>query len=335
MSQEELKMTDKNIWIEKYRPETINDLICEDRIKNNFKRYIEDGNIPNLIFSGRAGTGKTASALILAHSIFKEEDSFEGNFVELNASDERGIDVIRTKIKSIADTMPINDYSFKIILLDEADALTKDAQNALKRPIEKASENCRFVFTCNYLSGIIEPLQSRCATFRFKPASLDDLKLLLDRICKKEGIEQLNEDVIKAIFYVSKADFRKAINVLQSSYNHEKEITEKTVYGVSNSINPNEIRDMIVLASKGRFLESCSELDNLLIEKGYTGKDIIDGIFESIFDIGIPESIIADFCYSLGETDVRVSDGLNDRIHLHSLLSYIYLKSSEKGNMEK
>lgn len=327
MTEKDRMLKEKDIWIEKYRPKTIDDLICDSKIKNNLKSYIEDGNIPNLIFSGRAGTGKTASGLILGHSIFKEDDSFGANFVELNASDERGIDVIRTKIKSMADTMPINDYDFKIILLDEADALTKDAQNALKRPIEKASENCRFVFTCNYLSGLIEPLQSRCATFIFRPASLDDIKLLVDKVCKKEGIDQLSEDVIKAIFYVSKGDFRKSINLLQSAYNYEKEITEKTIYEVSSYINPNEIRDMIVLASKGKFLESCAELDNLLIDKGYTGKDIIDGISESIFDIGIPESIIASFSYALGETDTRISDGLNDRIHLRYLLSYVYLKS--------
>ena len=161
----------EDIWIEKYRPKILNDIVGQDEIVERLKAYVKTKNVPHLMFAGPAGTGKTTSALALSKELFGE--SWKNNFHELNASDERGIGIVRGKIKDFARTAPIGKTAFKIIFLDEADSLTADAQSALRRTIEKYSHICRFVLSVNYSSKIIEPIQSRCTIFRFNPIRND------------------------------------------------------------------------------------------------------------------------------------------------------------------
>ena len=179
------------------------------------------------MFAGPAGTGKTTSALALAKEIFG--DNWRNNFVELNASDERGIDVVRGKIKEFARTAPIGGASFKIIFLDEADALTGDAQAALRRTMEKYSAICRFILSCNYSSKIIEPIQSRCAVFRFRPLKEKDIKQYLTRIAKAEKID-LTDDAADALVHVASGDMRKAVNSLQVAASLGDKVTIDVVY---------------------------------------------------------------------------------------------------------
>ena len=155
------------IWTEKYRPKKFHEIKGQEAVVNRAEAFVKQKNMPHLLFAGPAGTGKTSLSLVIAKNLFK--DSWYENFLELNASDERGIDVIRVKVKDFARTRAIGDVPFKIIYLDECDALTKEAQQALRRTMENYTQTCRFILSCNYSSKIIDPIQSRCSVFRFKP----------------------------------------------------------------------------------------------------------------------------------------------------------------------
>jgi replication factor C small subunit len=200
-------------WVEKYRPANLSEVVGHEEITKRLKGYVEKKNIPNMMFSGPAGTGKTSSAIALAKEFFGT--NYEQNFLELNASDDRGIDVVRNTIKDFARTLAF-DAGFKIIFLDECDALTQDAQQALRRTMEKYTKTCRFILSCNYSSKIIEPIQSRCVIYRFKPLNALDVDKQIDHIASKEKLS-VDEGAKKALNYVSNGDMRKTTNILQAA----------------------------------------------------------------------------------------------------------------------
>src|SRR3989338_7770496 len=200
-------------WIEKHRPQKLDELVGQKEITARLKKAAEDRNVPNMLFAGPAGVGKTSAAVALSKELFGK--SFNQNFLELNASDDRGIDVVRTTIKEFARTLAF-DSGFKIIFLDESDALTADAQQALRRTMERYTRTCRFILSCNYSSRLIEPIQSRCVVFRFTPLPATQVANKLKEIAEKEKVE-IGEDAVKAMIYVSEGDLRKAINILQAS----------------------------------------------------------------------------------------------------------------------
>ena len=176
-------MTD--LWIEKYRPKEFSDVKGQKDTVRSLEAFVKKKSFPHLIFAGPPGSGKSTLALIIAKKLFG--DSWERNLLELNSSDERGIDTVRIKVKDFARTKTLGDFPFKIIFLDEADALTKEAQQALRRTMENFSNTCRFILSCNYSSKLIDPIMSRCAVFRFKPLEFDDIDKIIENICKKEG----------------------------------------------------------------------------------------------------------------------------------------------------
>lgn len=304
-------------WTEKYRPQKLDEIVGRPYIVERLKSYVERKNMPHLLFAGPAGVGKTTSALALANEMFG--DTWRQNFQETNASDERGINVVRERIKDFARTMSMGG-NFKIIFLDESDALTPDAQNALRRTMEIYTSTCRFILSCNYSSKIIPPIQSRCAIFRFGPLTNEAIEEKLRMIARNEELN-LKDDGIEAIKYIADGDMRKAENTLQAAAFLGKEINEEIVYQVSSRARPEEIREMVQAALGGGFLESRKLLDSLLIEKGLSGEDIITQMHKQIVELDIGEDKKVDLVDKIGEHEFRLVEGSNERIQLEALLA--------------
>jgi replication factor C small subunit len=307
------------VWVEKYRPHKLSDVIGQKAIVERLSSYVRTRSMPHMLFAGPAGSGKTTCAIALARELYS--DGWRDNLIELNASDERGIDIVRGKIKDFARAATIGQNEFKIIFLDEADSLTGDAQAALRRTMERYTATCRFILSCNYSSRIIEPIQSRCAVFRFKPLLETDVKEYLMRIAEAEGVD-LKGDGVDAITSIAAGDLRKATNIFQVAASSEQAIDQDVVYDCTESMRPSEVDELLKTALKGNFTGARSRLDDLIVRHGLSGEDIVKGIHKAVFDLPVNEDSKIRLVDRVGEAEFRIISGSNERIQLEALLAH-------------
>ncbi|WP_193788048.1 replication factor C small subunit [Haloferax elongans] len=314
----------REIWIEKYRPQTLDDVYGQEEIVERLRSYIERDDLPHLLFAGPAGVGKTTSATAIARAIYG--DDWRGNFLELNASDQRGIDVVRDRIKNFARSS-FGGHDYRIIFLDEADSLTNDAQSALRRTMEQFSDNTRFILSCNYSSKIIDPIQSRCAVFRFSPLGDDAIADQTRDIAKAEGIE-LTEDGLDALVYAAGGDMRRAINSLQAAATTGEVVDEEAVYMITSTARPEDIETMVRDAIDGEFTAARKQLETLIVDTGMAGGDIIDQLHRSVWDFDLDERAAVRLMERIGEADYRISEGANEQVQLEALLASLALSEN-------
>ncbi len=308
-----------DVWTEKYRPDTLDEVVGQEEIIERLEAFVEEESVPHLLFAGPAGTGKTTSAIALAKDLYG--DKWKQNFMETNASDDRGIDVVREKIKDFARTKPVN-AEYKIIFLDEADALTSDAQQALRRTMERYTENCRFVLSCNYSSKIIDPIQSRCAVFRFNRLEDGDVEEYIDRIADGEDFE-ISEDAVDAILRVVGGDLRRVTNILQTAAIQKDRIEEEDIYSAAASLRPDEVNEVLDNALEGNFMDARDTLSELMIERGLDGQDVIGSIHRELFDLDISDEGKLEVIENLAEYEFRIAEGGTDDIQIEALLAHI------------
>jgi len=313
-------------WVEKYRPQSLDEVVGQDHIIQRLKRYVKEGNMPNLMFTGPAGVGKTTTALALAKSILGEY--WRQNFLELNASDARGIDTVRKDIKSFSRLKSVG-APFRIIFLDEVDNMTKDAQHALRREMEMYTKTSSFILSCNYSSKIIDPIQSRCAIFRFAPVKGSQIIKRLKQIAEAENIKTTS-GALESIVYFAEGDMRRAVNILQASSTIEKEITEDSVYEVISKAKPRDVRKIVNQALDGKFMEARNLLREVMVVQGTSGEDMITQIYQEVSKMAVEgtinEDTYIDLIENIGTYDHRIREGSNPRIQLEALLTRFLLK---------
>jgi len=310
------------IWTEKYRPSNYLEVVGQDEIIKRVESLTKSMNIPHLLFAGPAGTGKSTLALIIVKDLFGAD--WKENYLELNASDERGINIVREKVKNFARTKSLGKIPFKIIFLDEADALTPEAQQALRRTMENYSATCRFILSCNYSSKIIDPIQSRCAIFRFKLLEKKAIEQVLNTIAQQERLT-INPEAVEILYEGSEGDCRRSINLLQSSAAISPSITAELVSTMISNAKPKDIKVVLDYALAGDFQRSREKLLDVMLKESISGQDVIKAIQKEIWNLPIEPEIKVKLTEKTGEAEFRIVEGSDPFIQLQALLASFVL----------
>jgi len=315
-------MESSDVWTEKYRPKKFEDVVGQEEVLKRVKSLVNSINIPHLLFAGPAGTGKSTLALIIVRQLFGE--SWRDNYLELNASDERGIDVVRQKVKDFARTRAIGNVPFKVIFLDEADALTREAQQALRRTMENYTSTCRFILSCNYSSKILDPIQSRCVVFRFQLLDKKDIKRRIEYIAQNEGLTITNE-AFDAVYEASEGDCRRVINFLQATASISPNITPDLVNTIVSKAKPADIKVVLDYSLSGDFHGARDKLLNIMLRDSISGQDVIKSIQKEIWNLPIDAEVKVKLTEKTGEAEFRLVEGSDEFIQLEALLASFVL----------
>jgi replication factor C small subunit len=313
-------VTSELFWFEKYRPRSLDEVADLEEVKARLRELVRSGSVPHLLFYGPPGTGKTTVALALARELYGSR--WRECALELNASDERGINVIRERVKEFARTAPPGGAPFKLVILDEADNMTGDAQQALRRIMEMYAQNARFVLLANYVSRIIDPIISRCAVFRFSPLPRKLMAERLRYIAKSEGVE-LKDDAIDLIYELSEGDMRRAINLLQVAAAASKIVDAGAVASAAAVIRPAEVAELLNLALAGDLIKARDKLRELMYLKGVAGADIIKMLLRELIKSQLDDDVKAEIAEVLADADYRLTQGADEEIQMTYLLARV------------
>ncbi|XP_060887266.1 replication factor C subunit 4 [Labrus mixtus] len=324
-------------WVEKYRPKCVDEVAFQEEVVAVLKKSLEGADLPNLLFYGPPGTGKTSTILAAARELYGPE-LYRQRVLELNASDERGIQVVREKVKNFAQLTVAGSRTdgkpcppFKIIILDEADSMTAPAQAALRRTMEKQSRTTRFCLICNYISRIIEPLTSRCSKFRFKPLANQIQEQRLLEICGKENLKYTKES-IAALVKVSEGDLRKAITFLQSAarLNTDKEITERCIIEIAGVVPDKMIDNLLQICFKGTF-EKLEVAVKDIVDEGYAATQILTQLHESVIERDLSDKQKSAITEKMAVVGKCLSDGADEYLQILSLCSVMMQQASQNN----
>ena len=315
------------IWTETFRPSTFKEMVGQEDIVNRVEALANSLNIPHLLFAGPAGTGKSTLALIVVKELFK--NTWKDNYLELNASDERGINIVREKVKDFARTKSLGDAPFKVIFLDEADALTPEAQQALRRTMENYSTTCRFILSCNYSSKIIDPIQSRCAIFRFKLLENKAIGKVIDRIAKTKDLS-ISPGTYEILYEGCEGDCRRCINILQATAAISPAITPELISTIISNAKPKDIKVVLEYALSGDFKNSREKLLDVMLKESISGQDTIKAIQKEIWNLPIEPEVKVKLTEKTGEVEFRIVEGSDPFIQLEALLASFVLAGMGK-----
>jgi len=311
------------MWVEKYRPKKLNEIVGLKHIVDSIQAFLKNPKtMPHLLLAGIPGTGKTTMALCIARELFGK--NWKTFTLELNASDERGINTVRDRIKGFSrySRASFGNVPFALIVLDESDQMTRPAQTALRRIMETSSRTSRFILICNYSNKIIEPIQSRCAIFRFSKLNEKAMVEHIKNIAEKEKL-LLSEEVAEKIIEYSNGDLRYAINALQTAAAYgEGKITEKIVLQVVGEASPKQVQLMLSRALSGNFVEARKMMYDLIGQYGFSGSEIVRQIQRELMKVSyLTDSQKAELTNLIGEYDYRLTQGANNDIQLSALLA--------------
>jgi len=306
-------------WVEKYRPNALDELISHEDIVSTIRKFISQDKLPHLLFYGPPGTGKTSTILACAKEIYSPKQ-FNSMVLELNASDDRGIGIVRGQIMNFASTRTIFNSGYKLVILDEADAMTNDAQNALRRIIEKFTDNVRFCLIGNYLSKIIPALQSRCTRFRFGPLQSEQILPRLNHVIQEEGVT-VTEDGKEALMTLAQGDMRKVINILQSCSMAFDIVNEDNVYTCVGHPLKIDITNIVNWALNDDFSIAYNNIQDLKTVKGLSLADILTEIHVYVHKLDLPAAVRIHLLVKLSELEQRLMTGASEKIQLGSMLA--------------
>lgn len=305
------------IWVEAYRPDTLSEVRGNDDVIQRLEDYVDDDSMPNIMLAGQQGIGKTAAAVAFAKD--KYGDDWQNHFMQMNASDERGIDTVRNKIKEFAKLSTISDHQYKIVFLDEADNLTRDAQPALRRIMEDYHDRTRFFLSCNYPNKLIDPLQSRCSVYYMSPLNDPQLFDLIKDIAEEEGVSY-KDDQLEKIVKLADGDARNAIHTLQTSV-QDGVVKDGNISALTAFPEKSEVESIVKKSLVGDH-EAMSDLD-ALIASGIDTQSLCDLFLEVVKEIDVPEDARMKMIDSIGDVEWRILNGSNPNVQFNALLAKI------------